>query len=28
VLGLAQRELDATRRHVTDWEIQRGFENA
>ena len=28
VLRLAQRELDATRRHVTDWEIQRGFENA
>ncbi|HXZ69668.1 MAG TPA: glutamine synthetase, partial [Streptosporangiaceae bacterium] len=28
LLGLAQLELDATRRHVTDWEIQRGFENA
>ena len=28
LLGLAQLELDATRRHVTDWEMQRGFENA
>jgi glutamine synthetase len=28
VPGLAQRELDATRRHVTGWEIPRGFENA
>jgi glutamine synthetase len=28
LLGLAQRELDVTRRHVTDWEIRRGFENA
>ena len=26
LLGLAAAELDATRRHVTDWEIQRGFE--
>jgi glutamine synthetase len=26
--GLAKQELDATRRHATDWEIQRGFENA
>jgi DNA-binding transcriptional MocR family regulator len=23
-----QQELDVTRRHVTDWEIRRGFENA
>jgi glutamine synthetase len=28
LLGLAQLEMDAPRRHVTDWEIQRGFENA
>jgi len=28
LLGLAQQELDVTRRHVTDWEIRRGFENA
>lgn len=28
LLGLAEAELRATRRHVTDWEIRRGFENA
>jgi glutamine synthetase len=28
LLGLAEHELQATRRHVTDWEIARGFENA
>ncbi len=28
LLGLAKAELNATRRHVTDWETRRGFENA
>ncbi len=28
LLGLAEEELRATRRQVTDWEIRRGFENA
>ncbi|HUZ52355.1 MAG TPA: glutamine synthetase family protein [Streptosporangiaceae bacterium] len=28
LLGLAEEELKATRRQVTDWEIRRGFENA
>jgi glutamine synthetase len=28
LLGLAGEELTTTRRHVTDWEIRRGFENA
>jgi len=28
LLGLGEQELNATRREVTDWEIQRGFENA
>jgi glutamine synthetase len=28
LLGLAIEELNVTRRHVTDWEIRRGFENA
>lgn len=28
LIGLAEAELRATRRHVTDWEIRRGFENA
>jgi glutamine synthetase len=28
LLGLATEELNVTRRHVTDWEIRRGFENA
>ena len=28
LLDLAQHELRATRRHVTDWEVKRGFENA
>jgi glutamine synthetase len=28
LLGLAEHELRASRRQVTDWEVQRGFENA
>ncbi len=28
LLSLASKELNATRRHVTDWETRRGFENA
>ncbi len=28
LLALATEELNATRRHVTDWETRRGFENA
>jgi len=28
LLDLANEELTATRRHVTDWEVNRGFENA
>jgi glutamine synthetase len=28
LLGLGKQELAAARRHVTDWELRRGFENA
>jgi len=28
LLGLAEQELRQTRRYVSDWEMQRGFENA